>query len=159
MQAGQIFQQRYRIQREVGRGSFGIVYAADDLQSGRTVAIKVLLPWVRGDEGLRHRLKREARLTRMLTSPHAVRILELDETPDGDLYIVMEFLDGEELNVLLLREGRLKPERAAEIGRQALEALAEAHRLGVIHRDVKPHNIFICRDAAGRDQVKMLDFG
>lgn len=159
MQAGQIFQQRYRIQCEVGRGSFGIVYAADDLQTGQTVAVKVLLPWVRGDEGLRHRLKREARLTRMLTNPHAVRIFDLDETPDGDLYIVMEFLDGEELNVLLLREGRLKPERAAEIGRQALEALGEAHRLGVIHRDVKPHNIFICRDAAGREQAKVLDFG
>jgi serine/threonine protein kinase len=159
MQTGQIFQQRYRIQREVGRGSFGIVYAADDLQSGQTVAIKILLPWVRGDEGLRHRLKREARLTRMLTSPHAVRILDLDETPDGDLYIVMEFLDGEELNMLLTREGRLKPERAVEIGGQALEALGEAHRLGVIHRDVKPHNIFICRDGSGRDLVKVLDFG
>src|SRR5947209_5434146 len=159
MQAGQIFQQRYRIQCEVGRGSFGIVYAADDLQSGQTVAIKILLPWVRGDEGLRHRLKREARLTRMLTSPHAVRILDLDETPDGDLYIVMEFLDGEELNMLLTREGRLRPERAVEIGRQALEALGEAHRLGVIHRDVKPHNLFICRDGSGRDMVKVLDFG
>jgi serine/threonine protein kinase len=159
MQDGQIFQQRYRIQREVGRGSFGIVYAADDLQSGQTVAIKVLLPWVRGDEGLRHRLKREARLTRMLASPHAVRIFDLDETPDGDLYVVMEFLDGDELNMLLAREGRLKPERAVEIGRQALEALGEAHRLGVIHRDVKPHNIFICRDGSGGDQVKVLDFG
>ena len=159
MQAGQIFQQRYRIQREVGRGSFGIVYAADDLQSGQTVAIKILLPWVRGDEGLRHRLKREARLTRMLTSPHAVRMLDLDETPDGDLYIVMEFLEGEELNMLLTREGRLQPERAVEIGRQTLEALGEAHRLGVIHRDIKPHNIFICRDGSGRDVVKVLDFG
>ncbi|HEY2147025.1 MAG TPA: protein kinase, partial [Pirellulales bacterium] len=127
MQAGQIFQERYRIEREVGRGSFGIVYAADDLKTGQTVAVKVLLPWVRGDQGLRHRLKREARLTRMLTSPHAVRIHELDETPDGDLYIVMEFLDGEELTALLLREGRLRPERAAGIGRQALEALGEAH--------------------------------
>ena len=78
------------------------------------MAVKVLLPWVRGDEGLRHRLKREARLTRMLTNPHAVRILDLDETPDGDLYIVMEFLDGEELNMLLTREGRLRPERAAK---------------------------------------------
>lgn len=159
MQAGQIFQQRYRIEREVGRGSFGIVYAATDLQTGETVAVKILLPWVRGDEGLRHRLKREARLTRMLASEHAVRILDIDETPDGDLFIVMEFLDGEELTMLLAREGRLKPERAADIGRQALEALAEAHRLGVIHRDVKPHNIFLCRDGSGRDFVKMLDFG
>ncbi len=159
MQAGQIFQQRYRIEREVGRGSFGIVYAATDLQTGGIVAIKILLPWVRGDAGLRHRLKREARLTRMLATPHAVRILDLDETPDGDLYIVMEFLDGEELTLLMAREGRLKPERAADIGRQALEALGEAHRLGVIHRDVKPHNIFLCRDSSGRDVVKVLDFG
>ncbi|HEV3415712.1 MAG TPA: serine/threonine-protein kinase [Pirellulales bacterium] len=159
MQAGQVFQERYRIQREVGRGSFGIVYAADDLKSGRKVAIKVLLPWVRGDEALRHRLRREAKLTRLLTSAHAVRIFNLDETPDGDFYIVMEFLDGEELTTLLLREGRLKPERAAEIARQTLEALAEAHQLGVIHRDVKPHNIFICSRDSGRDFVKVLDFG
>jgi serine/threonine protein kinase len=71
----------------------------------------------------------------------------------------MEFLDGEELTTLLLREGRLKPERAAEIARQTLEALAEAHQLGVIHRDVKPHNIFICSRDSGRDFVKVLDFG
>jgi serine/threonine protein kinase len=159
MQAGQVFQERYRIEREVGRGSFGIVYAANELQSGRTVAIKVLLPWVRSDEGLRHRLKREARLTRMLASPHAVRVLDLDETPHGDLYIVMELLDGEGLSELLVREGRLKPHRAIVIGRQVLEALGEAHALGVIHRDVKPQNVVVCRSGNGADFVKVLDFG
>ncbi len=159
MQPGQIFQERYRIEREVGRGSFGVVYAAEDLQGGRSVAIKVLLPWVRDDEGLRHRLKREARLTKMLVSPHAVRVFELDETADGDLYIIMELLDGMGLSEVILREGRLKPDRVIAIARQALEALGEAHALGVIHRDVKPHNFVVCRGGGGADFVKVLDFG
>jgi serine/threonine protein kinase len=129
------------------------------LPSRRTVAIKVLLPWVRDDEGLRHRLKREARLTKMLASPHAVRVFDLDETADGDLYIVMELLDGQGLSEVILREGRLKPDRVIAIGRQVLEALGEAHALGVIHRDVKPHNFVVCRGGNGSDFVKVLDFG
>jgi len=159
LQTGFVFQDRYRIQCEVGRGSFGIVYATEDLQNGQTVAVKILLPWTRTNESLRHRLKREAKLTRMLKSPHAVRVLDLEEIPGGELYIVMEFLAGEELSQTLKREKRLPPDRAAEIARQTLEALGEAHALGVIHRDMKPHNIFICRDAYGSDMVKVLDFG
>jgi len=159
LQTGTIFQDRYRIQCEVGRGSFGIVYAAEDLQNGQTVAVKVLLPWTRTNESLRHRLKREAKLTRLLKSPHAVRILDLQEVPDGELYIVMEFLAGEELSHLLARERRLSPDRAIEIARQTLDALGEAHAMGVIHRDLKPHNIFICRDAYDAVMVKVLDFG
>ncbi len=159
MQDGQIFEQRYRILREVGRGSYGIVYAAEVLQTGEHVAIKVLLPWVRADQDLRHRLHREAKLTRMLTSPHAVRVFDFAETADGDLYIVMELLDGEELAMTLKREGRLKPSRATEIGRQILDPLAESHRLGVIHRDLKPHNVLLCHKDNGQDFVKVLDFG
>src|SRR5579862_5446704 len=115
LQTGVIFQDRYRIQCEVGRGSFGIVYAAEDLQTGQTVAVKVLLPWTRTNESLRHRLKREAKLTRLLKSPHAVRILDLQEIPGGDLSIVMEFLSGEVLSQVLDREKRLSPARASEI--------------------------------------------
>ncbi len=159
MQTGEIFQERYRIQNEVGRGSFGIVYAADDLKTGQTVAIKILLPWTRGNESLRHRLKREAKLTRMLKSPHAIRIYDLEETADGEFYIVMELLEGQDLSQLLARETRLRPERAREIGRQVLDALAEAHALGVIHRDLKPHNIFVTTAANGADRIKVLDFG
>lgn len=159
LESGVVFQDRYRIQCEVGRGSFGIVYRADDLQHGRPVAIKVLLPWTRSDASLRHRLKREAKLTRMLTSPHAVKILDLDELPDGDLYIVMELLAGEELTQVLRREQRLPPARAAAIAFQTLHALGEAHALGVIHRDLKPHNIFICQNPDRSDLVKVLDFG
>jgi serine/threonine-protein kinase len=159
LHTGDVFQDRYRIQCEVGRGSFGIVYAAEDLQAGQTVAVKILLPWTRTDASLRHRLKREAKLTRLLKSPHAVRILDLEEAAGGDLYIVMEFLIGEELSRLLAREKRMSPERAAEIARQTLEALGEAHVLGVIHRDMKPQNIFICRNPDDSDMVKVLDFG
>lgn len=159
LQTGVVFQDRYRVQCEVGRGSFGIVYAAEDLQNGQTVAVKVLLPWTRANESLRHRLKREAKLTRLLKSPHTVRILDLEEIPGGDLYIVMEFLAGEELSQLLKREKRLSPARASEIARQTLDALGEAHAMGVIHRDMKPHNIFICRNPDDSDMVKVLDFG
>ena len=113
LQAGVVFQDRYRVGCEVGRGSFGIVYAAEDVQTGQTVALKILLPWTRDNQSLRHRLKREAKLTRLLKSPHAVRILDLDETPGGDLFIVMEFLRGEELTHLLQRDGRLSPEPAS----------------------------------------------
>ena len=104
LQTDVVFQDRYRIQCEVGRGSFGIVYAAEDLQTGQTVAVKVLLPWTRSNGSLRHRLKREAKLTRLLKSPHAVRILDLQEIPGGDLYIAMEFLSGEVLSQVLRRE-------------------------------------------------------
>lgn len=159
LQTGVVFQDRYRVQCEVGRGSFGIVYAADDLQTGQTVAIKILLPWTRGNESLRHRLKREAKLTRLLKSPHAVRILDLDEVPGGDLYIVMEFLAGEELTQVIRRDGQISPDRATNIALQTLHALGEAHSLGVIHRDLKPQNIFICKNPDGSDMIKVLDFG
>ena len=77
----------------------------------------------------------------------------------GDLYIVMEYLRGQELNELLKNEGKLPADRVSSIARQILEALGEAHALGVIHRDLKPHNIFLCNDAQQRDIVKVLDFG
>ncbi len=159
LETGVVFQGRYRVQCEVGRGSFGIVYAAGDVQTDQTVAIKILLPWTRGNESLRHRLKREAKLTRMLKSPHAVRILDLDEVPGGDLYIVMEFLAGEELTQLLRRDHRISSARATNVALQTLHALGEAHSLGVIHRDLKPQNIFICKNSDGSDLIKVLDFG
>ncbi len=159
MQPGELFENRYRIQCEVGRGSFGIVYAAEDVKLGQLVAVKVLLPWTREVDSLRHRLKREAKLTRMLSSPHAVRVHTLDESAAGDLYIVMELLSGEELHQLLARERQISVERATEMARQVLDALAEAHRLGVIHRDLKPQNIFLCHTDRRGDSVKVLDFG
>lgn len=150
---------RYRMGPEIGRGSFGIVYKAEDVTTGDTLAIKVLLPWAKDDSALRHRLKREAKLTQMLKSEHAVKIHHFDETDDGDLYIVMEFLDGQDLTRVLTEEAPLEPERVANIAVQVLDALGESHRLGVVHRDLKPHNILLCRKDGLSDLVKVLDFG
>jgi serine/threonine-protein kinase len=159
MEPGQLFHNRYQIDREIGRGEFGVVYLAHDQQAARPVAVKVLLPWAKRNEQLRHRLKREAKLAGMMKSEHAVQIQELLETDEQDLAIVMEYLDGESLHAVLSRERRLDSERVTRLAKQILIALAEAHALGVIHRDVKPGNIFLVRGPDGAEQVKVLDFG
>jgi serine/threonine protein kinase len=159
MEPGQLLQNRYRIDREIGRGEFGVVYLAEDVQTASPVAVKVLLPWAKRNEQLRHRLKREAKLAGMLKSEFAVRIQELIETDEQDLAIVMEFLDGPSLHEVLAKERVLAPDRVARLATQVLTALAEAHALGVIHRDLKPGNIQLIRGADGQEQVKVLDFG
>ncbi|MCU0877365.1 MAG: serine/threonine protein kinase [Pirellulaceae bacterium] len=159
MESGLILGERYQIVREIGRGSFGIVYLVDDLHTTEPRAIKVLLPWAARNSELRHRLRREARLAGGLVGPHAVRIYEASETDAGDVYIVMEYLQGEELSELLARVRTLSPERVETIARQVLAALDEAHRAGIIHRDLKPHNIYLCATEDGREHVKVFDFG
>ena len=159
VEPGELFEGRYKIERELGRGSFSIVYLARDQDEGEEVAIKVLQPWTQSDEALRHRLRREAQLTAELTGAHSVRVHRLDKTSDDTQYMVMEYLDGEELVDILRRENRLPLERVEQIARQTLTALDESHRLGFVHRDLKPENLFICRDAQGHDFVKLFDFG
>src|SRR5262245_3213896 len=159
MEPGQTIAGRYRIDREIGRGNFGIVYLAEDERSGESRAIKVLLPWAARNEQLRHRLRREARLAGSLTGEHAVKIHESGETQEGDVYLAMEYLQGDELTLVLQNQGQLPPDRVQRIAEQVLAALEEAHRLGVIHRDLKPSNIFLCHDEAGRDFAKVFDFG
>ena len=172
---GILFGGRYRIDEEVGRGSFGVVYRAFDVETQRDVAVKVLDPEADADPTLRHRLRREAKLTAEMKSPHCVRMRDVAQAGDGRTYIVMELLRGEELSHRLAREKKLSPAVATEIALQALEAIGEAHELGVVHRDLKPHNIFLCggTGAAGPDSngpdatgsagngldVKVLDFG
>jgi eukaryotic-like serine/threonine-protein kinase len=159
MESGVILGERYQVVREIGRGSFGIVYLVDDLHTTEPRAIKVLLPWAARNNELRHRLRREARLAGGLVGPHAVRIYEASETEAGDVYIVMEYLQGEELSELLARVRTLPAERVETIARQVLAALDEAHRAGIIHRDLKPHNIYLCATDDGREHVKVFDFG
>lgn len=157
---GSLFAGRYRIDQEIGRGSFGVVYRAFDVERNYDVAVKVLHPEADADPTLRHRLRREAKLTAEMKSPHCVRILDVAETMEKRTYTVMELLRGEELTLKLAREKQLDPAVAVEIARQTLEAVGEAHRLGVIHRDLKPHNIFLCRGTVpGAVEVKVLDFG
>lgn len=159
MLPGTLIDDRYRIDREIGKGSFGIVYLVHDLQANEPRAIKVLLPWAARNEQLRHRLRREARLAGNLTSPHAVKIHDLGETERGDVFLVMEYLEGQELSQLLQKEKTLPPPRVEQIAVQVLAALEEAHALGVIHRDLKPSNIFLCHSDDHTDHVKVFDFG
>jgi serine/threonine-protein kinase len=159
MESGTIIAGRYRVVREVGRGSFGVVYLTDDLDTGESRAVKVLLDWAAKNESIRHRLRREAKLASHLHGPHVVRIYDCDEAADGHIYLVMEYLAGRELDLELRELGTLDPDRVASLATEVLEALAEAHKLGVIHRDIKPNNIFLCHDAEGREFVKVFDFG
>jgi len=156
---GTPFADRYRIDAEVGRGTFGIVYRAYDFAEARDVAIKVLNAAAASDATLKQRLRREAKLMREMKSSHCVDIYAVDETADGAAYIVMELLLGEELHELISRLGRIEPGRTTAIALEILEAVGESHDLGVVHRDLKPHNVFICRAADGSDDVKVLDFG
>jgi serine/threonine-protein kinase len=150
---------RYRIDAEVGRGAFGVVYRAFDFAEGREVAVKVLHREFQGDEVLRRRLLREAKLTAEMKSRHCVRIYDVAESADGTTFIVMQLLVGEELRMLLEREKKLDAEKTVTVARQVLEAVDEAHRLGVVHRDLKPHNIYLCKTDDGSIDVRVLDFG
>jgi serine/threonine-protein kinase len=138
----------------------GVVLAATRLEDARPVAIKFVKD-VTGPDAERsvRRLVREARATMLLHSPHAVRVLELSATEDGFPFIVMERLEGESLATRLTR-GTFEAWRAAHLLAQACLALAEAHGLGLVHRDVTPGNLFLCRTHnADAPFVKMLDFG
>lgn len=152
-------QSRYRMIREIGQGSFGVVYLVEDLQTSEQRALKVLLPWAAADEKLRHRLRREARLASSLTGKHVVRTYEVGETPDPNVYLVMEYLEGRDLTEVLEAENKLTPTRVESIARQMLVALSDAHRMGIVHRDLKPQNVFLCPTPDGGEVVKVFDFG
>ncbi len=150
---------KYRVEREIGRGSFGVVYLTTDEATGEERAVKVLLPWAAKNDQLRHRLRREANLAKHLRSPHIMRIYECEETADGNLYIAMEYLRGRELSEVLRTDGPFSPQRAGRVAEQILLALEDAHAAGIIHRDLKPHNVFLCPGPSGEEIVKVFDFG
>src|SRR5712672_1718530 len=144
----------YRILSKLGEGGMGIVYVAEDTVLGRQVAIKTLNEGGPGKQHFRSRFLREARSISKLSHPHIATIYDYGETADGQPYIVMELINGETLSHLMVREALTIP-RSVEIIEQVAEALAEAHRHGIIHRDIKPSNIAINE----RGDVKVLDFG
>lgn len=145
----------YRIIEKLGEGGMGVVYLAEDTVLGRRVAIKTLTD-TKGpaNQHFRGRFLREARAVSNLSHPHIATIYDYGETPEGHPYIVMEFVQGENLAELMLKKS-LTIARALEIIQGVAEALAEAHRHGIIHRDIKPSNIAINQ----RGEVKVLDFG
>lgn len=149
---------RYRLDRILGEGGMGTVFVSLDEKLGREVAIKVVRPELFDDPGVKARFDREARAVARVKHPGVVAIFDSGNLEDGSAFLVMERLTGKDLASVLLRHGRGTPSQIAELVRQAGAALSAAHRAGVVHRDVKPENIFLSR-TAGRLTVKIVDFG
>jgi ABC-type branched-subunit amino acid transport system substrate-binding protein/streptogramin lyase len=144
----------YRVESMVGRGGMGVVYRATDLSLERPVALKLIAPELAENERFRERFLREPRLAASLDHPHVIPIHEAGEH-DGQLYLAMRFVDGEDLKTLLEREGKLPPERTLAILDQIADALDAAHRRGLVHRDVKPANVLLDEDG----HAYLTDFG
>src|SRR5215208_249921 len=145
---------RYRIIRRLGSGGMADVYCAEDLQLGRRVALKLLYRRFAEDEEFVERFRREASSAAGLQHPNVVAVFDRGEF-DGTYYIAMEFLEGRSLKQLVRQEGALDPDRAIDLVIQILKAARFAHRRGIVHRDIKPHNVIV--DDEGR--AKVTDFG
>ena len=149
-----VLNQRYELQRRVGRGGMADVFLARDQLLDRPVALKVLFPEFAQDPAFVARFRREAQAAANLNHPNIVSVYDWGEAA-GTYYIVMEYIDGRSLADVLRTEGRVRPDRAIDATIAVALALASAHTSGVIHRDIKPANILITRDG----QVKVADFG
>jgi eukaryotic-like serine/threonine-protein kinase len=145
---------RYAVRRSIGHGGMAQVYEGEDTVLNRTVAIKVLAPQYARDEGFVQRFRREAQAAAKMNHPGIVSVYDTG-SDDTVHYIVMEYVQGRTLAEVLSQEGRLQPERAAEVARAVATALSFAHQNGIVHRDVKPGNIMI----SSTGEVKVMDFG
>jgi eukaryotic-like serine/threonine-protein kinase len=150
---------QFEILARIGAGGMGTVYRANQPEMNRQVAVKILHPKLLDRKDVAARFRREARTLSHLTHPNTVRVLLFGELDDGAIYIVMEFLEGKNLNQVHRTQGPLSLPRALSIMEQACGALHEAHVAGIIHRDLKPENIFITEQGGIRDFVKVLDYG
>ncbi len=149
----------YVLQQLVGLGGMGRVYRAEQATLGRTVAVKVIHPHLLHDEQTVSRFYQEARAASSINHPNSVGVIDFGRTEDGILYLVMEYLEGRDLADVLAEESPLSVERTVAVLLQVLDALGEAHALGVVHRDLKPENIILRRHRSGREMVKVVDFG
>jgi serine/threonine protein kinase len=142
---------RYRLERPLGQGGMASVYLAHDEELDRPVAVKLLAESLAGDEAFRRRFLREARVAARLSHPNVVAVYDAGEAEDGRPYISMEYVDGSTLE----GRGRLPPREAVGLAVQACHGLAHAHTAGLVHRDVKPHNLLLRSDGT----LKVADFG
>jgi tRNA A-37 threonylcarbamoyl transferase component Bud32 len=154
----------YRLQERLGSGGMGEVWMAEHRLLSRPAAIKVMRPQAIGGSNedvnvLVKRFKREAQATSMMHSEHTIDLFDFGITDDGQLYYVMELLEGFDMEHLVEEWGPVRPERAIFLLRQVCHSLGEAHESGLIHRDVKPANLYVCRYGRDHDFVKVLDFG
>lgn len=151
---GTILNERYRLDEKIGHGGMADVWLAEDKTLGRKVAIKIMLPQFSNDPEFARRFKREASAAACLKSPYIVNIYDWGVN-DSIQYIVMEYIQGEDLKDIISENGPVPQKRAAKIGVQACKALAVAHQQDIIHRDIKPQNIMVQSDG----DIKVMDFG
>ena len=156
---GQIIADRYHITKKLGEGGMGTVFLAEHVKMGRKSALKVMNPGMNTDPDAIARFNREASNASRLSHVNICGIYDFGETPDGLIYLAMEFIEGESLTSLIEKGGSLSPGRAGSIIHQTADALQVAHDAGIVHRDLKPDNIMIAKTREGADLVKVVDFG
>ena len=156
---GTVLEGAYRIEGLVGEGGMGAVYEATHLRLGKRVAVKVMARELTANPEALARFHREAVVTSGLGHPHIVQVFDFSTTPTGEPFLVMEFLEGEDLEHRLRRAGRLPATKVVHIIKQVASALAATHAKTIVHRDLKPANIFLLEVAGETDFVKVLDFG
>ncbi|MEK6284736.1 MAG: SUMF1/EgtB/PvdO family nonheme iron enzyme [Acidobacteriota bacterium] len=156
---GKLLSGRYRLIRKIGEGGMGAIYSAVHTENLRVCAIKLMTSLSPGKDDAIARFKREARNSVRIDSVHAVTVYDSGQTDEGLLFLAMEFIDGKPLSRVIAEHRILPIERVVHITNQIAEALAAAHALPMIHRDLKPDNIMITRKGANTDFVKVLDFG
>ncbi|MFC1641720.1 serine/threonine-protein kinase [Myxococcota bacterium] len=156
---GAVIGNRFEVERVLGRGGMGIVVGVFDRQRGQPVALKLLSADVIDQPEAVERFQREARASQCIDSEHIAKVLEAGTLDNGHPYLVMEYLDGTDLDTRLAESGPLPVDEAVGYVLQVLVALAEAHAAGFVHRDLKPANLFVIRQADNQTQVKVLDFG
>jgi serine/threonine-protein kinase len=155
---GKVLADRFEMIERVGEGGMGTVYRARQVSVDRIVAIKVLNPEIANDPQWVPRFINEAKACSKLQHPNTVRLIDFGQTREGLLFMAMEFLDGMAIRTAIDRFGRMQPQRAMKIIGQCCQSLSEAHNLGIIHRDIKPDNIFLVTLGGQPDFVKILDF-
>ncbi len=159
IEPGAVIEEKYRVLRRIGEGGMGTVYEGENTRIERRVAIKVLHAHVASSPEFALRFEREARASARIGSQYVCDVLDLGDLPNGDRYIVMEYLDGESLEERLDRGGKMTAQELAPIAFELLDGLGSMHQAGVVHRDLKPANVFLAKTSRGRTMVKILDFG
>jgi serine/threonine-protein kinase len=154
-----VFLGKYRVDSILGQGGMGVVAECTHLQLNERVALKLLRPDILQDEDAVQRFHREARSAAKLKSEYVAKVTDVGELETGTPYMVMEFLEGDDLGKLIEERGRLPVPWATELMLQTSEALAEAHSHGIVHRDIKPANLFVTWRPDGTSLIKVLDFG
>ncbi len=159
LQPGMIIRNKYQILERIGVGGMGVVYKVRHLTFNEVCAIKIVNDVIAGDANFLQRFQKEAVVTRKLRHPNAVRVDDFDYTEDGRPFIVMELVEGKNIGEILQEQGPFRAPRAVRITAQVARALGVAHKLGVVHRDIKPGNILLTTDESGQETAKVLDFG